>query len=95
MRKLITTSVIIMFLGSVILWAGCAGKTPPAPTQPEPEKVVSPEKTPVETEVQVPDWYSSPPEDPNLPQQTSPRICNWQLVQPYRLDEMRFPGNWQ
>lgn len=62
MQRYITTSLIVVLLGLVLLWAGCGGKEV-VPVQ-TPDETLSPESS-GESSVLVPEWFVSIPEDPD------------------------------
>ena len=69
MQKIINTSLMLVLLGLVILWAGCAPTTEVISTQAQPtaeaaapagERVIG-----QVTNIAVPDWFVDIPQDPN------------------------------
>ncbi len=58
MRRYTNEAFVLMIFVLTVSWVGCGSKTPPAP-------VVEPAKTPEGMEVQVPEWFANPPQDPN------------------------------
>jgi hypothetical protein len=71
MQRYITTSLMLVLLGSAILWAGCGGPsteaTRVAQAQPTGEAAAPAGERVVGqiTDIKVPDWFVNIPEDPN------------------------------